>query len=109
LVGLVFGTRRWDHYRTAWESAKLADFQFHFHDLRHTFAFWATQRGASLQEVKDRLGHHSLAMILRDGHLAPEHLRGAVVRLDAALPVPTKISGQGSAQEGVTEGALLSK
>jgi len=35
---------------------------------------WAVQRGASLQEVKDLLGHHSLAMALRYGHLAPEHL-----------------------------------
>jgi integrase len=109
--GLVFGTRRWDHFRSAWENAvkraNLAD--FHFHDLRHTFASWAVQRGASLQEVKDLLGHHSLAMTRRYGHLAPEHLRTAVARLDAALPVPAKLSAQGSAQEGVTEGALLSK
>ena len=53
-AGLVFGTRRWDHFCTAWESAveraKLVD--FHFHDLRHTFASWAVQRGATLQEVK---------------------------------------------------------
>jgi integrase len=109
--GPVFGTRRWDHFRTAWENAveraKLVD--FHFHDLRHTFASWAIQRGASLQEVKDLLGHHSLAMTLRYGHLAPEHLRTAVARLDAALPAPAKLSAQASAQEGVTEGALLSK
>jgi integrase len=74
--GLVFGTRKWDHFRTAWEGAvaraKLVD--FHFHDLRHTFASWAVQRGASLQEVKDLLGHHSLAMALRYGHLAPEQV-----------------------------------
>jgi hypothetical protein len=57
--------------------------------------------------VKDLLGHHSLAMTLRYGHLAPEHLRTAVARLDATLP--TKVSAQGSAQEGVTEVALLSK
>jgi hypothetical protein len=55
--------------------------------------------------VTDILGHHSLAMTLRYGHLAPEHLRSAVARLDAALPVPAKISAQG----GVTEEALLSK
>jgi len=110
-AGLVFGTRRWDHFRTAWEGAvgrsKLVD--FHFHDLRHTFASWAVQRGASLQEVKDLLGHHSLAMTLRYGHLAPEHLRTAVSRLDAALPVSTAISAQGSTQEDVTEGVLLAK
>jgi integrase len=93
--GLVFGTRRWDHFRTAWENAveraKLAD--FHFHDLRHTFASWAVQRGATLQEVKDLLGHSSLAMVMRYAHLSPEHLRTAVARLDAALP--TKVSAQG--------------
>jgi integrase len=109
--GLVFGTRRWDRFRSAWENAveraKLTD--FHFHDLRHTFASWAVQRGASLQEVKDLLGHHSLAMTLRYGHLAPEHLRTAVARLDATLPVPAKLSAQASAQEGLTEGALLAK
>lgn len=47
----------WDHFRTAWEGAveraQLVD--FHFHDLRHTFASWDVQRGASLQEVKDLL------------------------------------------------------
>ena len=48
-------------------------------------------------------------MTLRYGHLAPEHLRTAVARLDGALPVPIKLSAQGSAQDGVTEGALLSK
>jgi site-specific recombinase XerD len=32
-----------------------------------------------LQEVKDLLGHHSLAMTLRYGHLAPEHLRSVTL------------------------------
>jgi integrase len=59
---------------------------FHYHDLRHTFASWAVQRGAKLQEVKDLLGHRSLAMVLRYSHLSPEHLRSAVARLDAVLP-----------------------
>jgi len=110
-TGAVFGAQHWDHFRSAWENAveraRLAN--FHFHDLRHTFASWAVQRGASLQEVKDLLGHHSLAMTLRYGHLAPEHLRTAVARLDAALSAPAKVSAQGSAQEVVTKGALLSK
>jgi integrase len=92
-TGLVFGSRRWDHFRTAWDlavqRAKLVD--FHFHDLRHTFASWAVQRGATLQEVKDLLGHSSLAMVMRSAHLSPEHLRNAVARLDAALPAETTI------------------
>jgi hypothetical protein len=48
-------------------------------------------------------------MTLRYGHLAREHLRTAVARLDAALPVPTKLSAQDSAQKGLAEGALFSK
>jgi integrase len=91
--GSVLGYRRWDHYRTAWdlavERARLVDFRFR--DLRHTFASWAVQRGATLQEVKDLLGHSSLAMVMRYAHLSPEHLRTAVARLDAALPVETVV------------------
>ena len=100
-TGLVFGTRRWDHFRTAWdlavERAKLMDFRFH--DLRHTFASWAVQRGATLQEVKDLLGHSSLAMVMRYAHLSPEHLRTAVARLDAALPADAALSAKKITQE----------
>ena len=103
--GLVFGTRKWDHFRHAWEGAveraKLSDFRFH--DLRHCFASWAVQGGASLQEVKDLLGHHSLAMVLRYSHLSPEHLRSAVARLDAFLPASH--STQDATQEPVEEGS----
>jgi integrase len=98
--GRVFGSN-WNTYRNAFEGAvaraKLED--FHFHDLRHTFASWTVQRGATLQEVKDLLGHSTLAMVMRYAHLSPEHLRSAVARLDAALP--TVSSAQVSAQEVV--------
>ena len=105
--GLVFGTRRRDHLRSAWERAvdrvKLVDFHF----LRHTFASWSVQRGATLQELKDLLGHSTLAMVMRYAHLSPEHLRSAVARLDTALPATS--SAQASAQEIVSEGVLLRK
>lgn len=85
--GLVFGAPSFDSFRTAWETAvrkaKLTDFRFH--DLRHTCASWMVQRGANLQEVKDVLGHSSLAMTLRYAHLSPEHLRKAVSALDGLL------------------------
>ena len=66
-----------------------------------TTASWAVQRGATLQEVKDLLGHGSLAMAMRYAHLSPEHLRPAVARLDGALggTVPLDVSTPESTQE----------
>jgi integrase len=89
-AGLVFTKadgRRWGKIRTAFESAveaaKVDDFRFH--DLRHTFASWAVQRGASLHELKNLLGHSSLAMVMRYAHLAPETLRQAVNKAGSVL------------------------
>jgi integrase len=104
-AGYVFAPGRWDAFRTAWENAvKRASLDdFRFHDLRHTFASWAVQRGASLSEVKELLGHSSLTMVLRYAHLAPEHLRRAVSRLDGVLQITPAtdspdFSAHGSAQ-----------
>jgi integrase len=93
-TGLVFGTSSWHAFRSYWEDAVTAAKidNFRFHDLRHTFASWAVQRGATLQEVKDLLGHSSLAMVMRYAHLSPEHLRKAVGRLDGLLTTaPTAV------------------
>lgn len=74
----------WASIRTAFEraveTAKLTDFRFH--DLRHTFASWLVQRGRSLKEVQEALGHRTLAMTMRYAHLSPERLREAVASLD---------------------------
>ena len=77
--------------------AKLTD--LHWHDLRHTFASWV-QQGATLQEVKELLGHGSLAMVMLYAHLSPVHLRHAVARLDGALAgtVPAFVSTQESTE-----------
>ena len=80
-TGRVFQTRS---IRTAFENAvetaKLEDVTFH--TLRHTFASWAMMRDVSLKELQELLGHSSLAMTMRYAHLAPEHLRTAVTRLE---------------------------
>ena len=104
---LVFGSRSWNTFRKSWEAAleagQLGD--FHFHDLRHTFASWAVQRGVTLAELKDLLGHATLAMVMRYAHLAPEQLRSAVSRLDDVL-VPAR-SGRNRAEQ--TETLIPSK
>jgi integrase len=92
--GKVFSGSRWATYRTAWEStlerSKLTD--IHFHDLRHTFASWAVQQRVTLAELKELLGHHSLTMVQRYAHLAPDHLRAAAAALDDVLPTPTPVA-----------------
>jgi integrase len=91
-TGYVFGSRKWNSFRSAWEAALSASGiqGFRFHDLRHTFASWLVQRGRPLKEVQDALGHLSVTMTNRYAHLAPENLRAAVAVLDGVLPAPTR-------------------
>jgi integrase len=53
------------------------------HDLRHTCASWLVQKGVSLYEVRDILGHSSIKLTERYSHLAPENLASAIAKLGA--------------------------
>lgn len=48
---------------------------FHFHDLRHTFATRLVQSGIDLYKVQCLLGHKSPIMTQRDAYHYPESLR----------------------------------
>jgi integrase len=60
--------RHWTHAlaRAGLEHARL-------HDLRHTYASWLLQGGASLSEVAEVMGHSSITVTSRYAHLAPSH------------------------------------
>jgi hypothetical protein len=55
--GYVFGSRNWNSFGSAWESALVAAGieDLRFHDLRHTLASWLIQRGRTLREVQEAL------------------------------------------------------
>jgi site-specific recombinase XerD len=66
--------------RLALSKATIED--FHFHDLRHTFATRLVQAGVDLYKVQRLLGHKSPIMTQRYAHHYPESLREGVEILD---------------------------
>ena len=69
--------------RTAFENAlKRAGIEnFHFHDLRHTFASRLVQKGVDLYVVKELLNHSDITTTQRYAHLRLDNLKKAVEKL----------------------------
>lgn len=57
---------------------------FHWHDLRHTFASRLVMAGADIRTVQDLMGHKMLTMTVRYAHLSAPHLHEAVALLENA-------------------------
>ncbi len=103
------GPRYW--FEKALQEVGIMD--FHWHDLRHTFASRLTMAGVGLRATQDALGHKSIAMTVRYSHLAPDFLLNVVEKLvpqtpeaNSAKPTDTTtdtrgVSGQASAQAQV--------
>ncbi len=55
---------------------------FHWHDLRHTFASRLIMARVDLRTVQELMGHKTITMTLRYSHLSPAHQLDAVQRLN---------------------------
>ena len=76
----LLNPRQW--FEIVLEKAKVDD--FHWHDLRHTFASRLVMKGIDLHTVSKLMGHKTLTVTQRYAHLSPEHNLAAVEVLDAA-------------------------
>ncbi|MCZ6750905.1 MAG: tyrosine-type recombinase/integrase [Acidobacteria bacterium] len=75
---------------------------FHWHDLRHTFASRLIMGGMDLRTVQELMGHKTISMTCRYTHLAPTYQLAAVERLaeinraiqkgDSEAPTDTRTS-----------------
>ncbi len=76
--------KAYDNLKRSWQTAlrKSHILDFHFHDLRHTFASWLVMKGIDLTTVKELLGHKDIKMTLRYSHLSKSHIKNAINALD---------------------------
>lgn len=68
-------------FKRAVRAAKLSDQRLHFHSLRHTFASWLVQNGASLYQVQTLLGHSNPRITQMYAHLQPTEMHEIVEML----------------------------
>jgi integrase len=59
--------------------------ELHLHSVRHTFASWLALDGTPTLDIKDLMGHSSIAVTQIYTHLPSEHLRGMVERIQIDL------------------------
>lgn len=69
-----------DAFQKAIEGSGIVN--FHFHDLRHTFATRLVQGGVDLYAIQKLLGHKTIRMTERYAHHYPESLRPSINVLD---------------------------
>ncbi|MBU0881350.1 MAG: site-specific integrase [Candidatus Omnitrophica bacterium] len=72
--------RPYTNVRKSFDAAlkKCGIIDFHFHDLRHTFASQLVMAGVDIKTVQELLRHKSIEMTMRYAHLSPDHKKKAV-------------------------------
>jgi len=93
------GPRYW--WDKAIRKAGIGD--FHWHDLRHTFASRLAMAGQGLRAIQEALGHKSIAMTVRYSHLAQDFMLDVVEKL---VPKPEPSPSAESTDTTTDTGAL---
>ena len=70
----------WSAFKLACQRARVENATLH--TLRHTFASHLIMAGVDLATVSKLLGHKDISTTMIYSHLSPNHLRGAVEKLD---------------------------
>ncbi len=83
--------------------AKAGIKNFHWHDLRHTFASRLRMKGKSLGDICELMGHGSLTMTMRYAHLGRNKLHEVVSALDS---ISTPVAPEPIQQETVSSSYL---
>jgi integrase len=83
--GKVFELTNWRRrWARATKAANLVD--FHFHDLRHTFATWARRGGVSITGLREALDHSDVKMTMRYDNVTPDEIATTFDRAASLLP-----------------------
>ena len=73
---------------------------FHWHDLRHTWASWHVQNGTDIYELKELGGWETIEMPMRYAHLGDTKLRTAASRVTNLSQLPAIENEKASVQAG---------
>lgn len=79
--------RPYTNVRKSFDAAlkKCGIIDFHFHDMRHTFASQLVMAGVDIKSVQELLRHKSIEMTMRYAHLSADHKMRAVEILNRQL------------------------
>jgi integrase/recombinase XerD len=83
--------------------AKRVGFKFRAHDLRHRYASVFLQATGDLAALQAVLGHKTIEMTMRYGHLVTEHLHEAIAKAGTRLGTRETVS---SYRAGSTQAAI---
>jgi len=87
----VFDTTNWrKEFEGARKRAGVPEIRWH--DLRHTLATWLGRSGASLEVIRDHLGHSSISVTQKYRHVVSSEVRDSLQRLPTLRPSRSNVA-----------------